>query len=305
MVGIDEYVEDDITAYGSVTIRGWVKGSIQSYSGRILVTETGQVDGDIEGPRIVIRPGAVIIGEVREVDIPIPGQEVFSAGGIWIVFGFSMLLFFIGFIGFTLLTKPLERLASCTTTYRARTFTMGILMTMGLLPLVALISVTVVGLLVVWLVPIAYAVAMLLGIVILSRDLGRSILGKVRRGGESGLLNFVAGLACFISLWYTVALLLGSSSSVAHGFGIFFLVTSILVTTYPIFSGVGAAFLTRFGYRDYSGPEAKNKIRGDRAPAPAPPPIPDKPPPVTPNKTGLEEGSNDGESDPGPSDEEV
>ena len=62
MVGFDEYVDGNITVLGRVTIKGWVTGNVSSLGKRVLVTETGWVDGDIEAPTIIIRDGGYVGG---------------------------------------------------------------------------------------------------------------------------------------------------------------------------------------------------------------------------------------------------
>ncbi|MBI5267127.1 MAG: polymer-forming cytoskeletal protein, partial [candidate division Zixibacteria bacterium] len=54
-IGAEEYVDGDITVYGRVSVRGWVKGNVVSFMGPVTVYETGRVDGDISSPEIIVK----------------------------------------------------------------------------------------------------------------------------------------------------------------------------------------------------------------------------------------------------------
>ena len=98
----DEFVDGDVITFGPVTVHGWVRGGIQSYKGRVLVAESGQVDGDIRAPDIVVKPGGMVGGEIHRDESMEAFTDIvirsFSTDGIWIVFGFTVFLLAIGFI---------------------------------------------------------------------------------------------------------------------------------------------------------------------------------------------------------------
>ncbi|MEE8577853.1 MAG: polymer-forming cytoskeletal protein, partial [candidate division Zixibacteria bacterium] len=75
LVGYDEFVDDDIIAYGRVTIKGWVKGDVTSIGKRVLVASSGRVDGDIAAPEIIVKEGGIVRGE------QIIADEVWLTGG--------------------------------------------------------------------------------------------------------------------------------------------------------------------------------------------------------------------------------
>jgi len=282
-VGWNKYVDGDVVALGQVTVNGWVRGNVQSYGGRVLVTETGQVDGDIRAPEIQVKPGGRVGGEVyREGTIvTLPGDifDHFSADGIWVVLGFTIFLLLIGFIAITLAPRQMDRFNQCITRYPGRSFAMGLLFTLLAGPITALAALTLIGAI---LVPLSYVAAYMLGIVSLSYIVGRWLWRRFAGGPSVGALAFVSGLAPLMILWFIVAVLLGATSSVANGFGTFFLVMAILITVFPICAGAGAALLTRFGFREYSTMPARKPQEAEYAPTPAPPPIPSEPPVVTP-----------------------
>ena len=301
LVGYDEFVDGDITAYGRVTVRGWVKGSILSYNGTVEVTESGQVNGDIMAPTVEVQPGGTVYGEITQTgsltDLP---RDVisysFSAGGLWVVTGFTIFLFFGGFIAITLASRQVGRFHHCIAHYPVKTFMIGLLVTV-LMPMVALLVViTIVGVLIVPFVPLVYVIAFTLGVVTFSQIVGESIVRKYSSRKCSGMLSFTLGLILFMALWYVVAILLGSADPVSHGFGIFFLVFSIVYGSYQICVGVGAAVLTRFGFRDYVSFDDRVRTAGDATRPPAPPPIPRVPPIVRPPEPPPFPGEDDDET---------
>lgn len=298
LVGYDEYVDGDITAYGRITVRGWVKGSILSYNGMVEVTESGQVNGDIMAPKVEVQPGGTVYGEITQTgsltDLP---RDVlsysFSAGGLWVVTGFTIFFLFGGFIAITLASRQVNRFRQCIAKYPVKSFMIGLLGTV-LMPMVILfVVITIIGVLVVPFVPLVYIIAFTLGIVTFSQIVGGSLVSKYSSRKVGAMLSFVVGLAMLMALWYVVAILLGSGDSVSYGFGIFFLVLSITYTSYQICAGVGAAILTRFGFRDYVSFDDRVRTAGEATRPPAPPPIPKVPPIVRPPEPPSFPGDDD------------
>ncbi|MBK7142667.1 MAG: polymer-forming cytoskeletal protein [bacterium] len=285
LVGYDEFVANGFTAYGRVTVKGWVKGDIQSISGRVLVTESGRVDGDIKAPEIEVKDGAMVSGQqsiTDPLDFPTEVlQRSFSVDGLVIVCGFLAFLLVIAFLITTLFPAQLGTFSTCLFEFKARAVFIGLLF-LFLLPLILiLVSITIIGIAVVPFIPLAYILAMATGVVALGGKIGAAISGRVLGGSQNRVVHALIGVPVFMLLWVLVAILLGSSG-VAQGFGIFLLVISIIITLFPLLGGLGAAVLTRFGYREHKGIQVNYRSKASEAPAPAPPPIPDFPRLVTP-----------------------
>lgn len=277
VVEFDEYVDGDITTSGSVIVRGWVKGNIRSYS-RVLVTGSGRVDGNIRAPKVTVKDDGLVHGRIVEsdlfTDIPDAFSETVSTAGLWVLFGFALFLTMTGSLIIALMPLKLQRLTDCVTHFAARSFFVGLLFTLLMPMVIGLVVVTVVGILVVWAIPFVYLAAFIIGIVIVGRETGNQLLWRLSRRKGTDILAYLIGLATIMILWLVVAVLMGSSDDVSFGFGVFFLVAAILVSCYPIMTGVGAAFLTRFGFRDYVQQKKQIDAVGREAAAPAPPPIP-------------------------------
>jgi len=283
LVGYDEYVSGNIIAYGSVTVKGWVKGDVKSLNKRVLVTETGQVDGDIEAPAIIVKEGGEVLGKMFESGAPLDIDDIagtISADGIVIVLSFTLVVLFFGFLIVVLMPRQLGNFSACLTDHRVKCYALGLLLIFLMPVVVILCIITLVGLLVVPLVPMVYAAAMLLGVVAFGGVLGRTF--SVRFLGSARGLQFetFVGVSLLMMLWMVVAALLTPNSPIANGLGIAALVIAIIVTTYPICTGVGAGLLTRFGHRPYVSFDQRHQDDGP-PPAPAPPPL-HQPPPIIP-----------------------
>jgi hypothetical protein len=153
---------------------------------------------------------------------------------------------------------------------------LGFLFLLLLPAIVLLVTVTIVGMIIVPFVPLIYVIAFVLGIVSFGEMIGKQFSLRYLGGERGRLLQSTIGILLLMSFWFIVAVLLGSSDSVSQGFGIFFLVASIMLTSYPVVGGIGAAILTRFGFREYLGWKERREREGSvTLPTPAPPPIPD------------------------------
>ncbi|HVP07078.1 MAG TPA: polymer-forming cytoskeletal protein [Candidatus Acidoferrum sp.] len=300
LVGYEEYVDGDIIAYGRVTVKGWVKGNIQSVSGRVMIAESGQVDGDIKAPEIVVRNGAKVKGQQITTDpfLDFPTNafsKSFSGEGLVIVLGFTFFLLIIGFLALSLIPRQMDNFSRCIAEHRLKSFLLGFLLIFMFPLLLLLLIITIVGIVLVPFLPMAYVVAGALGVVGVGGSIGQALTVKLFSGRRNNTLEALGGTLLFMLLWAVVAVLLGASDSVSNGFGILFLVISIMASVYPFCSGLGAALLTRFGYRQYVSFGSRHpSVRGE-APAPAPPPIPQAPsidlnaaPPVPPRFPGRE-----------------
>ncbi len=282
-IGPDEYVDGDIIAYGRITIRGWVKGNVQSATSRVLVMEGGQVDGDITAPEILIKPGGVVMGRVNETGVSLnlkDIREAFDFSGIIVVVAFTISLMLACFVITTLMPRQVNVIERCIRTYKLRCFSLGFL-SIFLIPIaILLLIITIVGILAIPVVPLLIIFIFFTTFAGYSRMLGERVLKLIFPSRTAGThLATQLGIVMFMSLWLVTAILLGSDDSVSTGFGTFLLVMSILTYSYILLSGLGAAILTRVGTREYLGWHERHvRATESQAPMPAPPPIPDMPP---------------------------
>lgn len=313
----DEFVEEDIIAFGRVTIKGWARGSVTSLSKRVLITETGQVDGDVKAPSIIIKEGGTLLGEQIELEAPVVIREIarpFTPDGLIATIVLTIALIILAFLAITLMPKQFENYCECQSCHGAMSFFVGFLL-IFLWPLIMLlVAVTIVGLLVVPFIPLLYALAILMGMVGHGRQLGGWFCRRVIKKSSNLIVESILGIVLIMSLWIVTSVLFGSTVTAvleygteiiptpedgsASGLAIFSLVISILVSFYPVMSGIGAAALTRFGFKSYR-PWKDRRADIAESSAPAPPPIPKAPPLMVPGPptSGLPSSPGQAESE--------
>ncbi len=286
-VRADEFVEGDIKALDMVTIKGWVQGDVVSIRDRVLITETGQVDGNVTAPKVILKDGGVVQGEILESEVPID-MEDFTAGFshefLLVMVIITLSLLFVGFILLALMPRQVVNIESCIMRHKKRSFFLGLLLLLVMPAIVVLIAITIVGIVLIPLLPLVYIWAIILGYVATGRGIMTPIYNKYLGAKASPMLLGVLGILALMSPWIITSIQMGSESSVSQAFGVALLVISIIITTFPIFAGIGAAFLTRFGFRSYAsathyGPQSSPSTIHTPAPPPIPPlpPIPDSP----------------------------
>ncbi len=284
-VGIDEFVSGDIVAYGRITIKGWVQGSVQSINDKVLVTETGQVDGDVKAPEIQIKRGGNVLGQqiiTNPLDFPvgrIAGE--YTPSGIWVVFAFTIYLLLCTFVVVSLMSRQSGVVSDAIRMYPLRSFGLGVIAIFMIPVLIILLAITIVGILAIAFLPFLYVFAMSLGVIAWGQRVGAWFLTAIGRSSRSPLVAALIGALLFMTPWFLAAMMMGSDGTV-FGLGVALLVLISLLSLVPIFTGLGAVILTRFGSRRYLSLHDRLGTPDEGAPVPAPPPIPKVPPSLDP-----------------------
>lgn len=276
-VGYDEYVEGNITSLDRVTVKGWVKGNVTSTGGRVVVTSSGRVDGDVRAREIDLKRGGVIRGSqiISDETFP-PGVivEQFTTSGIWVVFAFTLVLLIIGFVVAALAPRQLQNFTECMHKYKIKSFFLGLLAIFLLPVAMGILAVTLVG-------PLLLGIAVLSSLALGMCVIGFSLTPLLYKEDPFSrpLLSCFVGIMAFMLLWALVAVVIGSgpAGSGVTGWGIPLLVIAILATCYPLLAGLGTALMTRFGFRQYVSYRDARPSPEDSAPTPAPPPMPNAP----------------------------
>lgn len=280
-VGYDEYVEGDIIVYGRVTIKGWVKGNVTSMDSRVLITRTGRVDGDVTAPEIIVKDGAMVLGTLNEGG---PWKPGVSPDGLIVVASLTLLFLFAGFLVVTLMPRQIGNFHACIQSNRVKTFLIGLFFILAMPLVMILLTITIVGVVLLPVVPFVYLLAMIMGVISFGDSIGQFISQKLMGTGKSLLFRTTVGVLVFMAIWFATAILLGSAFAGAKGLGIALLVVSIVISAYPVCVGTGSALLTRFGFRAYAAWAQRKPSGAGPAPTPAPPPIPKTPPEPTPSR---------------------
>lgn len=278
-VGYDEFVDGDIQAYDRVTIKGWVRGSVRSVNSRVLVSATGQVDGDIEAPEIIVKPGAQVLGQQIISESPTFSYEIvdsFTMSGVWVLWGLYLFCLLCAMLMTVGMPKMVGNIIECGKGHVVKSYLMGFLFVFLLPAIIVLMALSIVGIPLIPLLPFAMVLCMVVCMIAFGQRLKRTRWLAEMGWSKHRLLDGFIGVTFFALIWLPVALLLGSSNPVAEGFGIACLVIAILITSSPMFCGIGAAILTRAGMRRYES--FRSSVDVQQPSDPTPPPMP--PPPT-------------------------
>jgi hypothetical protein len=277
----DEYVDGDIKALDMVTVKGWVKGDVISLRDRVFITETGRVDGNVQAPRVIRKEGGEVYGEITETFVPIELKDItsgFSHEFLLVMSIITASFLFVGFIMLAIMPRQIANIESCIVQNKPRSFVLGFLIVLVMPAIVVLLAITIVGVVLIPILPFVYFWAVMLGFVATGKGLAEIVRKKFLGGIISPILLGIVGIILLMIPWLLTGALMGSADDTTAGFGVFFLVVSIVITLFPVFSGIGASFLTRFGFRGYvSGRPFRPRSSRPSTASPAPPPIPDAP----------------------------
>ena len=280
-VRADEYVDGDIQALDMVTIKGWVRGNVVSIRDRVLITETGQVDGNVEAPKVLVKKGGVVLGEINESSVPLEFEDLtsgFSHQFLLVMIIITLSFLFLGFIVLVLMPRQVANMESCIAQFKGKSASLGFLIMLVMPAIIVLMAITIIGLVLVPLLPFVYFWGIVLGIVATGKGVGAYAYSRIYGGKASPVILGAMGIIILMAPWLATGALMGTTDGFTYGLGIFFLVLSIIISIFPVFAGIGAAFLTRFGFRKYvAGAQYIPRPGASTAPAPAPPPIPDAP----------------------------
>ena len=285
-IGYDEYVDGNVVAYGRVTVKGWVKGDVRSLT-RVVVTATGVVDGKVMAPDIDLRDGGIAKSGIQETSAPIDLRDItdpFSGSFLKTIAILSGIILIVTFLSSSLMPRQLNNICLACRHYPVRSSLLGFLL-LFLLPLVVtLVVVTIVGALIVWVVPIVYVFALLLGIVAAGDRIGSRILRWLGRTVSSSWVRSLTGVLVICIVWGIVAIMTGFDNAFFDVVGIIILILVSAYTLFAMLNGLGAVLLTRFGTRPYISWRDRQAQDTD-APSPAPPPRPSAPPVTPPSRS--------------------
>lgn len=261
-----ESVEGDVvTILGSIVIDGMVDGDVVAVGGAVTVGPEGEIDGDAVavGGFVTKEPGGVIRGETVSVGSgaryplglhrgPFFSGGIFSRGGrLFIFVMWTIFLVLLGLITLAVARRPVERVCELSRKEAFKMGLIGLLVQVLLLPAMAILFVTVIGIPVaIFVIPLVLAFALLLGYVGVSLATGE----RIGNGhGRSPYASMTIGLLILQGLVFLGALI------GLPGGGLGVVGTTIRVIGYAVIYvastvGLGAVIMSRFGTMDRRPP---------------------------------------------------
>ncbi len=250
VVETDEIIHGDIiSAFGDVTVKGTVDGSVLAFSGDIYISPTGTVRGSavVLSGRIKLEPGGRILGE--DFELSSTRISKFREKTPFKAMGFALLIAYIVWMilaatGAALFKKNVSVIVETVKSKTVASYFKGLL-TYGLIFIAFLVLlITILGIpLAVLGVPVVALAGMILSFIAASMIAGQKITGV----DESSFKTFLYGslaIGLVPGLFFVTLILTGSLVVMIFSWIFVFLFLSVVI---PF--GLGAVLSTRFGIR--------------------------------------------------------
>lgn len=277
-----------VSVFGDVNVEGLVGQEVVAPFGQARIAANGQVRNDVIASKIVREPGGRIDGNRQEVFPNIFGGDdglstMVSRHTITIVVVLKILFwFFLVLLAHALAARNIVKVKARIQTSYFKSFMVGVLAQILLLPVFLLLLVTIIG------IPIALFVLPLMlfaGLVLAQAAVGQWVGDKIAENTtlalHSSLSRTMFGVAALQVFAYLTIIFIWPAGHGSSG-GAFRLITLIMfllsaILGYVVMTlGTGAVILTRFGTRPKESPAA-DEI----------PPLPEAPVPPDPAVTPL------------------
>ncbi len=241
-------VGDAIALHGDVVVHpgGTVSGNAIAVDGRVR-TIGGVVEGDVRSIRGVT--GSILARAARS------GPEASPAGtfsSLKVVLGWFTILFAIGIGVLLFAERNLDGVVTALEQDFARSFWMGLLTQVATIPVlllvVAALTVSIIGILLIPFAAVAYVVALAglltLGFIAVARFTGRAFFRAPVQTRGVNLRSLFLGLVIYLGLWLVSAAFVWNpiAGSVLHA-------VALAVTWVAMTFGLGATVVTRAGTR--------------------------------------------------------
>lgn len=258
-----------VAVIGTLSVAGTVTGDVFSYSGDIVVLQSGHVTGSalaLNG-RVLLQGGSVdgdvraiggLLGPVAAASVPATASH-----SVLLTLGWAAVVLLVG-IGVLVFGGPtLEAVGDVVDRQFGRSFLVGIAATLGVVPAAALMVVglvlTILGVLLIPFAIVAFVLAVIglvsLGFIAAVRVTGHSLI-RSKRGRQltprgASLRALVLGIAFFLGLWLIAAVLTPFATAAAVARLVAFAITWAAATV-----GLGATIISRAGTRTVNRPLA-------------------------------------------------
>ena len=264
------HVDGDVVAvFGSATVEGQVTGSVVAVFGSVKLLPGAVVEQDAVAVGGVLdqTPGTVVKGETVSVGfLPLSfGAPTLAVLLVTIFTGWLLSLFMAWLLSLLFQDRMLRTGVTASRQSGASIF-IGLISAPMVVVAMLLLLVTVIGIPVAFLLPIAYGVMVWTGQLAATYLLGCKLTG--RRVGEGTVLGPMAAGATFVALFFVAGAVLSGPPGVVRTFALFFSLIGVLLVTGLSILGTGALLISRFGSRTRE-PAA---LPAAPAAAPAPPP---------------------------------
>ena len=277
----EEITGDVVAIFGRAEIEGKVNGDVVAPFGSVYLGPRAEVDGDLVAGHLEKFGGAVVHGEEVTVGFTNRGARVFkgrpldfyeegpfSNPPVFLIVTLLSLgvLLLIYILTWALVPQRVETVRNQVLNGFLKSFFIGFLGLLAVLPLFILLLVTIIGIPVALIVlPLAFILATFLGDTSICLAVGERIKKTLNFSTDSKIFLIAAGLLV-LELPFLLGALLLAMKGAAVGMGIFMLIFGGLLNFVLWMVGYGAVILTRYGGRA--------KLAAAAPPPPAAPMVP-------------------------------
>ncbi|KPJ59270.1 MAG: hypothetical protein AMJ46_11925 [Latescibacteria bacterium DG_63] len=297
----DEVIEGDVVAIGgSIDVRGKVMGDVVSVGGSLNVASTGMIDGDAVsvGGTVNEEEGSQITGDVVSMSGPFPDFLFGLPHGKFPSFGFrffglgltlakSILVILLVWLIVALFTERVKVTTRKISESPLASFGMGLLIFVLLPVAMVLLCITLIGIPVAILLPLAVGILGLFGYAAVGLAIGNKIIGGPLPNGAPVKAALIGVL--IMEAIPLVGKLIGLPGGFTSVISLPIRIIGYTIIACAVSLGLGAAVLTKLGRPPLPiapAPSAPPVAPGAGAPPAAPPPGSG---PVTPPPTGTPE----------------
>jgi hypothetical protein len=271
-------VDGDVVAvFGSATIEGHVTGSVVAVFGSVKLLPGAAVEQDVVAVGGVLdqAPGTTVKGETVSIGfLPISfGPPTLAVLLLTIVTGWLLTLF-MAWVLSLLFPERMTRTGTTASRQSGASIFVGLLSAPLVVIGMLLLLVTVIGIPVAFLLPIAYAMMVWAGQLAATYLLGCRLMR--RRAGEAPVLAPIVAGSAFVAMFFVAGAVLSGPPGVTRTFALFFTLLGVLLVTGLSIIGTGALLISRFGSRPHDAGAVPAGV-----PTPPLPPLAPAPPAAT------------------------
>ena len=239
---------DVVAVFGSVRVAGRVDGTVVAVLGSVHLDENAVVDGDAVavGGRLDQAEGATVNGQSVSLSFfPVPWGVPAVPVLLGAVFMGWLVTLFAGWVFVGLFPQRLVRVATTASQRTVASFFVGLASIPGFFLLLVLLFVTVIGIPLACLLPIAYTVLQYAGQIAATYVLGCRLTNRPVSGPRR-FVPIVAG-SLLVAAFFAVGVVLLVVPGMARPAALFFGLLGVLLVLGLTQIGTGAFLLSRFG----------------------------------------------------------
>ncbi|MCX5749131.1 MAG: hypothetical protein NTZ10_02675 [Candidatus Saganbacteria bacterium] len=200
-------VKSVVAVGGSVAVAGEVTGDVVAVGGSVILRPSARVNGKVAAVGGVVKkaPGAKVAGEITEVTMPQSFTCVSALGTqyapsvVYMATVFAALLSFLGVLALgiaagLLFPRRVGWVSVAVERHPIKSFLWGLLWIILIIPICALLVVSIMGIPLIIVEIVAYGLALVLGYIAASQIIGKKLLSSFKRYNQPMVTEIIWGI---------------------------------------------------------------------------------------------------------------